>query len=139
MDAAAELRAWFEALQACVERVDFDGGRDLFAEDAIGFGTKASLAIGREALETNQWRGIWPNIRDFRFDLDGMRSGSSGDQAWAIATWGSTGFGPDGQPFDRPGRATVILVRRDGRWKALHTHFSLFPGTPPTTRRPEAV
>jgi ketosteroid isomerase-like protein len=137
MDAGAEIRAWFEALQGCVERVDFEGGRELFVEDAIGFGTKASLAVGREALEANQWRGIWPNIRGFRFDLDGMRCGSDGDQAWGIATWGSTGFGPDGQPFDRPGRATVIFVRREGRWRALHTHFSLFPGTPPTTRRPE--
>ena len=85
-DDAAEIRAWFEALQGCVERVDFDAGRGLFVEEAIGFGTKASLAVGRDTLEANQWRGIWPNIRDFRFDLDGMRWGADGDQAWGIAT-----------------------------------------------------
>jgi ketosteroid isomerase-like protein len=138
VDVGDELRGWFESLQDCVQRVDFEQGRQLFVEDAIGFGTKASLAVGRDTLEANQWRGIWPNIREFRFDLDGMRWGASGEQAWAIATWGSTGFGADGQPFDRPGRATVIFVRRDGAWKALHTHFSLFPGTPATTRRPES-
>jgi ketosteroid isomerase-like protein len=135
-DAGGEIRAWFEALQDCVDRVDFAGGRALFAEDAIGFGTKASLAVGRDTLEANQWRGIWPNIRSFRFDLDGMRWGASGDEAWAIATWGSTGFDQTHQPFDRPGRATIIFVRRDGRWLALHTHFSLYPGTPPTTHGP---
>lgn len=133
-DEGAALRGWFEALQGCVQRVDFDAGRALFVDEAIGFGTKASLAS--LTLEANQWRGIWPNIENFRFDLDGMRWGASGDQAWGIATWRSTGFGPDGQPFDRPGRATVIFVRRGGAWKALHTHFSLHPGTPPTTKRP---
>jgi ketosteroid isomerase-like protein len=137
MDDGVALRGWFETLQDCVERVDFDAGRGLFVDNAIGFGTKASLAIGRDTLEANQWRGIWPNIRGFRFDLDGMRWGTEGNQAWAIATWSSTGFSPDGQPFDRPGRATVIFVRRGDAWKALHTHFSLFPGTPPTTHGPK--
>jgi ketosteroid isomerase-like protein len=130
-----EIRDWFAALQGCVQRVDFEAARELFVEDAIGFGTKASLAVGRDTLEASQWRGIWPNICDFRFDLDGMRWGAAGDQAWGIATWNSTGFAGDETPFDRPGRATVIFVQRDGRWRALHTHFSLFPGTPPTTRR----
>jgi ketosteroid isomerase-like protein len=134
----APFRQWLEALQGCVQRVDFESGRQLFVEEAVGFGTKASLAVGRDTLEANQWRGIWPHIEGFHFNLDDTRWDSSGDQAWAIATWGSRGFGPDGKTFDRPGRATVIFVRRDGAWRALHTHFSLFPGTPPTTRRPSA-
>jgi ketosteroid isomerase-like protein len=130
------VRDWFAALQDCVGRVDYATARNLFAEDAIGFGTKASLAVGRETLEANQWSGIWPNIGDFRFDLDGVRAGGDGDSAWGIATWGSTGFDEQGKPYDRPGRATVIFVRRDGAWKALHTHFSLFPGTPQRTFGP---
>jgi ketosteroid isomerase-like protein len=135
-DDATALRAWFEALQDCVQRVDFEGGRRLFAEDAIGFGTKASLAVGRDTLEASQWRGIWPNIRDFHFNLGDLRWGASGGQAWAIATWGSTGFDRDGKPYDRPGRATVIFRRENGRWLAIHSHFSLYPGTPPTTHGP---
>lgn len=129
-DVRAAVRDWFAALQGCVEGVDYATARALFAEDAIGFGTKASLAVGRDTLEARQWRGIWPNIRDFRFDLDGLRAGGDGDTAWGIATWGSTGFDQQGQPYDRPGRATVIFTRRAGVWTALHTHFSLFPGTP---------
>jgi ketosteroid isomerase-like protein len=135
-DPTAAIRDWFAALQDCVARVDYESARDLFAEDAIGFGTKAHLAEGRETLEANQWSGIWPNIRDFRFDLEGMRAGADGDLAWGITTWSSTGFDERGGPFDRPGRATVIFVRRDGGWRALHTHFSLYPGTPPRTYGP---
>jgi ketosteroid isomerase-like protein len=127
------IRAWFEALQRCVVAVDYASARPLFVDDAIGFGTKAHLAVGRETLEASQWTGIWPNIRDFRFNLDQLRSGADGDLGWAIVTWDSTGFDERGEPYERPGRATVIFVRRDGAWRALHTHFSLLPGTPPRT------
>ena len=54
-----------------------------------------------------------------------------------VATWTSTGFHEDGTPFHRPGRATVILERRDGQWLSVHTHFSLNPGTPPRTHGPK--
>jgi ketosteroid isomerase-like protein len=135
--ADAPFRAWFEALQACVRRVDYDAARELFADDAIGFGTRASFVVGLDSLMASQWQGIWPNIRDFAFDLDTMHSGADGAGAWAIATWTSTGFDPaTGAAFDRPGRATVIFTRVADRWRARHTHFSLFPGTPQTTRRP---
>src|SRR5262249_32543169 len=90
-------------------------------------------AVGRGALEAGQWAGIWPNIRDFRFDLDQLRSGADGDLGWGIVTWDSIGFDEDGAPYQRPGRATVIFVRRQGAWRALHTHFSLYPGTPGRT------
>jgi ketosteroid isomerase-like protein len=129
----AALRRWFEELQACVRKVDFAAGRALFAEDVIAFGTKADIVGGLDPLAANQWQPIWPNIADFTFLLDHLHAGHDGDLAWGVIPWTSTGFHPDGTPFDRPGRATVIFVRRDGRWLARHSHFSLNPGTPPTT------
>jgi len=80
-----------------------------------------------------EWSGIWPNIRDFTIEFDQLHWGASGGLAWAMVPWNSTGFHPDGTAFPRPGRATVIFERRDGKWLAIHTHFSLFPGTPQTT------
>jgi ketosteroid isomerase-like protein len=130
------IRGWFESLERCVGAVDYASARPRFVDDAIGFGTKAHLAVGRETLEASQWSGIWPNIRDFRFNLDQLRCGADGDLGWGIVTWDSTGFDERGEPYERPGRATVIFLRRDGAWRALHTHFSLFPGTPPRTFGP---
>lgn len=138
-EVAAAVRQWFERLQACVEAVDYERARPLFVEDAIGFGTKAEVAVGRDTLEANQWSGIWPNIRDFQFDLAQLKSGGDGDVAWGVVTWRSTGFDAEGRPFERPGRATVIFERGQGEWRALHTHFSLFPGTPPRTFGPKGV
>jgi ketosteroid isomerase-like protein len=132
-DEHAALRRWFEQLQECVRNVDFAAGRALFVEDVVAFGTKADVVSGLDALIANQWQGIWPNIADFTFQLDQLHTGQHGDLAWGVVPWTSTGYDPDGTPFDRPGRATTVFERRGGRWLAKHTHFSLNPGTPPRT------
>ncbi len=132
-------REWFERLSAACASVDYEAGRRIFAGDVASFGTKADIVVGLDPLQSNQWEGIWPNIANFRIDLDSVRGGGDGDSAWGIAVWSSTGFDQRGQPFDRRGRSTVILERRQtdttpgGEWLAVHTHFSLNPGTPPRT------
>ena len=132
-DVGQAVREWFQTLERSVRRVDYPTMRHHFAPDVLSFGTRADVVSGLDALMANQWSGIWPNIRDFTIDFDQLHWGASGDLAWALAPWNSTGFHPDGTSFPRPGRATVIFERRQGRWLATHTHFSLSPGTPPTT------
>jgi len=132
----AALRRWFEELQACVRDVDFAAGRALFADDVVAFGTRADVVTGLDALVASQWQPTWPNITDFAFRVDQLHTGHAADLAWGVIPWTSTGYHPDGSPFERPGRATLIFVRRAGRWLAKHSHFSLNPGTPPTTHRP---
>ena len=138
-DHLAAARAWFARLSSACAAVDYEAGRKIFADDVASFGTKADIVVGLGPLQANQWEGIWPNIAGFRVDLDSVRGGGDGNSAWGIAVWNSTGFGEDGEAFDRPGRATVALECRrtseapDGEWLAVHTHFSLNPGTPPRT------
>jgi ketosteroid isomerase-like protein len=126
-DTEAVLRAWLERFAACVRAKDFDAARPMIAEDVVSFGTRANVVAGRENLIAQQWRHIWPTIEGFTFNLDTLHWRQSGDLAWAVLTWDSRGFRPDGTPFPRPGRATFAFARRDGRWLATHTHFSLFP------------
>lgn len=126
---AAELRDWLEAFAACVRAQDFDGARPMIAEEVVSFGTKAAMVVGRENLIAEQWRQIWPTIAGFTFDLNTLHCHRAADTAWAVLTWTSQGLRPDGTPFPRPGRATFTFARRDGRWLATHTHFSLFPAT----------
>jgi ketosteroid isomerase-like protein len=132
-DAEQAVREWFQTLERCVRQVDYQTARAIFAPDVLSFGTRADIVSGLDVLVANQWSGIWPNIRDFMFNLEQLHCGAAADLAWGIVPWTSTGFHPDGGSFPRPGRATVILERRDGVWLAVHTHFSLFPGTPSTT------
>ncbi len=121
------IREWFESLQSCVCAVDYQRARPLFAPDVLSFGTFGSVLRGLDHLQTGQWSNIWPNIRDFTFRLDDLHCGAGGQQAWGIVPWDSTGFDANGQPYDRPGRATVIFEWRDGKLLAIHTHFSLYP------------
>lgn len=146
-DPLEAVREWFARLSECCARVDYAGARAIFAPDVASFGTKADIVSGLDLLQKNQWEGIWPNIANFRVDLSSVRGGGGGDLAWGIAVWSSTGFHEEGKPYDRPGRATVVLERRPevthsgttgtGRaarsWLAVHTHFSLNPGAPPRT------
>jgi ketosteroid isomerase-like protein len=130
----ALIRRWFQRLMDHVQAVDYVGARPLFAEDLIAFGTFADFLTGRDATEKQQWRNIWGTIDHFRWRLDGMRTIISADRRTAVGMiiFDSTGYNEDGVPYDRPGRATVVLGRAQigTDWVAQHTHFSLFRGVP---------
>ncbi|MGI8550440.1 MAG: YybH family protein [Dehalococcoidia bacterium] len=137
-EAAGEAsgRAWLLALQDCVRMVDYQSGRRLFADDVVAFGSRVNLLHGLDDLQAAQWSGVWPNISEFSFTLQHLDCRRLGDALLLVVPWTSTGYHPDGASFDRPGRATVVLHRRGDVWLAVHTHFSLTPGTPTLSQRP---
>lgn len=132
-DPTEAVRQWFALMERYCASIDYDGAEGIFAEDVVSFGTTMDIVSGRKALRRGQWESIWGNITNFKMDLDNVHARGSGNQAWGVVTWTSIGFDGNRQPFYRPGRATVALERRDEVWLAVHTHFSLYPGTPQRT------
>ncbi len=134
-DDVASVKAWFAAFGAHVAGLDYAAARVLFAEDVIAFGTKVERMVSRQALEEEQWRAIWPMIEDYRHDLATLEVSISRDRLMAVGVtlFSSTGFHEDGSRFARPGRVTAVLTRAapGAAWRAIHTHLSLKPGTPP--------
>jgi ketosteroid isomerase-like protein len=132
-DDVAGVTAWFETLARHVREVDFGSARPIFAPDMIAFGTFTDFMTGRDVAEQQQWRNVWPHIDRFRWRPD-IRAIVSPDrlQAVGMGVFDSTGYGQDGTPYDRPGRATVVFVRSglDAPWVAQHTHLSLFRDVP---------
>ncbi len=126
-DRIAPLRDWLREFSACVRAVDFDGGRRLCAADLVAFGTVAELVVGLDRVVEEQWRRVWPRIREFTIRADDARGAIAGTDGWIAAPWTSLGVGSDGRTYWRPGRTTIAFCRRDGRWLATHTHFSLSP------------
>jgi ketosteroid isomerase-like protein len=133
-DDVSALRCWFDRWGSLVAAVDFKTARALFRDDVVGFGTHMDLVADMDALEAQQWRRVWPTIKDFRFHSELMEARVSPDGLMAVGlcVWSSTGFHEDGTPFPRPGRASVVFRRDDinSPWLANHTHISLNPGTP---------
>ena len=131
------IKKWLKKFAHCVRSLDFDGGREMFFQDAVCFGSKAEVLIGLDDLIERQWKAIWPNITDFTFQMDQFRCecNNTADVACVIVPWISTGYHQDGTPFPRPGRMTALLLRdRDkDTWLAKHTHFSLNPAIPNQT------
>ncbi|HEY4910828.1 MAG TPA: nuclear transport factor 2 family protein [Methylomirabilota bacterium] len=117
---------WLREFETACRGRDFDAGRRMFANDAVAFGTWAMAVHGLDNIVREQWRNVWPRIRNFAIDAKPVVR-ADGDTAWIAAGWSSEATGPDGAPFTRPGRATFILSRREGRWLCVHSHVSLQP------------
>lgn len=121
-----EIHAWLTGFEAAVRACDFDAARGFFASDAVAFGTRAERAQGLDRIVAEQWRHVWPRIREFRITDPVVHV--KGDAAWVATMWETTR--PDGSKGVRRGRGTFVLERRDGRWLAVHSHFSLVPEDP---------
>ncbi|MBV8492649.1 MAG: nuclear transport factor 2 family protein [Alphaproteobacteria bacterium] len=133
-DDLERVKAWFRRLSEHVRAVDFAGAHPLFADDMIAFGTFENFVTGRDRVEAQQWRNVWPVTSGFRYRDDDIRAIVSPDRRTAIgmAVFDSTGYREDGSPYDRPGRTTVALQRGavGEDWVAVHTHMSLFRDVP---------
>jgi len=124
---ACEIRAWLDAFAAAVKAEDYEAGKLLFAPEVVGFGTVGVMLRGLETLVDGQWKRVWGVTSGFRFYMNRLTSGVSGDVAWAAVPWTSQGHARDGRVYERHGRATYVLHRRNGRWLAVHSHHSIDP------------
>ena len=108
------FHAWLETFSGYVRDVDYASARPLFHPDVLAFGTHNDVIPGVEQWVATQWDNVWPKTTDFRFVLDqtSVLASSDGMMATVIAPWTSTGYHPDGTPFPRPGRATMVFSRR---------------------------
>lgn len=122
-----EVDLWLETFAACVRDRDLDAGRALFAADAAGFGTVAEAYRNRDELIADQWSDVWPRTEGFSFTSAEHRW--LGDDLCAVAaTWASVGTDA-GERRTRSGRATLVLRRDGDALVAVHSHFSMTPGT----------
>lgn len=123
------LEQWLRDFSRAVRDRDFRSGRDLFDEKVISFGTVCSRAENLDELMQQQWQLIWPNTEGFDFEYHSARSALSERQIVIISGWHSRRLVPDGQMLLRQGRATLVLKREGNDLRAVHTHFSMLPGT----------
>jgi len=138
-DADAATRSfmldWLERFSGHVREVDYAAARALMHPRVLAFGTHRDVIEGVETWIATQWDNVWPRTADFRFDLAATRVLAAGDGSLAVvvAPWSSTGFGSDGKPFDRPGRATLVFHRSSDGWLCVHSHMSLNRGVSQTS------
>jgi len=127
------ILAWLDRFSATVREVDYKSAYPFWHPRIIAFGTVKALVEGLEPWRDQQWESVWPKTSDFRFVLDVARvlASPDGQMAVAIAPFTSTGYAPDGKPFDRPGRTTLILMPGGAEgWLSVHSHMSLARGVP---------
>ncbi|MGH2378935.1 MAG: YybH family protein [Candidatus Limnocylindria bacterium] len=122
------LVSWLREFQSCVRAIDYERAKPLFDPEVSAFGTYEAVIRGLDRLAREQWANIWPNTSDITYRTEELSYDVAGDVAWLACPWDSTGRRTDGTTYERPGRVTVGLRRgADGRWRATHTHHSLYP------------
>lgn len=126
-----EIESWLHQFAQAVRERDFERGKTLFSPQVVAFGTVAHRANSLDELFEQQWSHIWPNTSGFDFDYASALAVSSGEQTSVVAQWQSQGYDATGQSVVRRGRVTLVLIKVNGHWQAIHTHFSLQP-TPPS-------
>lgn len=126
------LTCWLNAFSENVRNRNFDGGRALFSDQAIGYGTWTSHMVGLDNLVQKQWCNVWPQTEDFTFDLEHAHFWVDHPDKPSLATiaalWSSRGVNENQEKFIRRGRSTTVLQRGpQGQWQAVHTHYSFAP------------
>ena len=138
-EADAATKAWFlewlETFSSHVRAVDYASARPLFHPDILAFGTHQDVLPSLEAWVSTQWDNVWPRTDGFRFNPreTHVLASDDGSLAVVIAPWTSIGYDPDGKPFDRPGRATMVFHKSATGWLGVHSHLSLNRGVPQTS------
>lgn len=132
--ADSATRAWFEDwlhnFAGYVRTVDYDAAKRLWHPDVIAFSTHEDVVQGLEQYVSQQWRNVWPRTAEFQFDVEKACILTADDDSVVVivVTWTSTGFDPDGAPFARPGRATLVFHRDEEGWNCVHVHMSFNRG-----------
>jgi len=133
-DDRASLTEWVDRFSGHVAGLRYDDAAAMMDHDVDSFSTWTDVVVGVDHFVDGQWRNVWPTITDFVLLTGRMRSRVSPDRLMAavMVTWTSTGYATGGEPFDRPGRCSFVLVRDsvDGPWRGVQGHFSLMRGVP---------
>jgi ketosteroid isomerase-like protein len=121
-----------------VRDVDYEAGRRYFDQDVVSCGTRTDVMLGRDRLEEEQWRGVWPRTEGFVFTrwwiADWQVTGAGDVWVLAVAEWTSEAREALGGDRGRGGRATLGLRGREPPaagspvpLRCVHSHFSLNP------------
>jgi len=121
------IHHWLKGFSSAVRARNFELGRTFFAQDVVGFGSVAERCDGLKNLELQQWRKVWGVTTGFEFDLENAFVNIEGPMGWAASTWQSYGKTANGDDLLRRGRSSFVFRKHDGKWLAVHSHFSLEP------------
>ncbi len=134
------LTEWVDRFSSHVAALRYEDAADMMDPNVTSFSTWSDIVTGVDHFVNGQWRNVWHTIRNFRMETPKMRIAVSPDRLMAAVavTWASTGFTPDGEPFDRPGRCSFVLTRENlnAPWFGVQGHFSLFRGVPQQSHGP---
>lgn len=122
----ADVKDWLLQFAECVREQRFTEAKELFCPNVVGFGTRARRVASINDLCAEQWKRIWPNTKGFEFNFEELDFYHDEHMVHVAVTWHSTArqFGVNRR---RAGRASILLLGKNGKLKCASSHFSLDP------------
>lgn len=124
----AGILAWLSSWEQCVQDQAYEPAAELFDLAVHSYGTVMPVVSGRAALMAQQWGAVWPRTQGFRFTRESLQGWGDAQRYCIAGQWVSEGLDAASQiPFQREGRATLLLQKVSGAWLAVHSHLSINP------------
>jgi len=124
--AEQEVIATLEAMWAAIEGGDIEAYARHIHPEFTQFGENdVYLASGKEP-ELRAIGDYLTRARDVHTEMHQPAVTIRGDVAWITYYWTDSGWS-GGERFTSRGKSTRIFVREDGRWLAIHGHYTGVP------------
>lgn len=121
-----EVIATLEAMWTAIEEGDLEAYARHIHPDFTQFGENdVYLAVGKE-LEVRAIGDYLTRARAVHTEMHQPSVTIRGDVAWITYYWTDSGRS-GGERFTSRGKSTRIFVREDGRWLAVHGHYTAVP------------
>ncbi len=124
-------RDWLLEAQESVRSGDYARAGALFVADVLFFGGSVLAGVGREEQERRQWRSFWPQMRDFAFRIEEAHCFGDSNGLCVAALFDFLLTPPGGSAAPATSRVTAMLLPQEGRWLAVHAHWSTPRPRPP--------
>lgn len=95
------------------------------SDQAVFFDVAPMEYIGWKSYKEG-FKKAFANFQDFKLTLNNdLAVHRRGNISWATTTWKADGHLKDGKVAHLEGRATLVLEKREGKWKIVHEHYSV--------------
>jgi uncharacterized protein (TIGR02246 family) len=123
-DDAEAVRKLLLEMAAAFERDDRAALERIWAHDeAVLVFENGHANVGWSDYRDNHLGPEMAAMENTKFTLEGIRPRVAGDTAWATLGY-SISADVKQRKVERTGLATVVLERREGRWRIVHWHSS---------------
>jgi ketosteroid isomerase-like protein len=122
-----QIKAVLVDMWDAIEKGDLDRYAGHLHPDFTSFGENDTYLNEGKDYELRSYRDYLTRVRDVHTEMHQPKVTVRGDVAWITYYWTDAGYTMEGERITSRGKSTRIFVRENGRWLAIHGHYTAVP------------